>query len=48
MTADHKVLSEEVNRETITDTQSWYKILPLKEFFLIRAKQKLLMGRKRV
>ena len=36
-----------VNRETITGTQSWYKILPLKEFNLIRAKQKLLMRRKK-
>ena len=37
-----------VNRETITGSQSWLKILPLKEFNLIRAKQKLLMRRKRV
>ena len=31
--------------ETITDTQSWYKILPLNGFNLIRAKQKLLRRR---
>ena len=37
-----------VNLETITDTLSWYKILPLKGFDLIRAKQKLLRRRKRV
>ena len=39
ITADHKVLTRKVNLETITDTQSWYKILPLNGFNLIRAKQ---------
>ena len=34
--------------ETITDTQSWHKILPFNGFNLIRAKQKLLRRRKRV
>ena len=30
VTADHKVLNEEcVNQGTVTDTLSWYKILPL-------------------
>ena len=37
----------DVNRETITGTLSWYKILPLNGFNLIRAKQNLHMrGRK--
>ena len=30
----------DVNLETITDTLTWYKILPLNEFNLIRAKRK--------
>ena len=30
----------DVNLETIADAQSWYKIQPLNEFNLIRAKQK--------
>ena len=38
----------DVNQETITDTQSWYKILPLTGFKLICEKKKLLWGRKRV
>ena len=37
--ADHKVLTRKVNLETIPDTQSWYKILPLNGFNLIRVKQ---------
>ena len=37
-----------VNLETITDTSSWYKILPLNGFNLIRAKQKLVRRRNRV
>ena len=38
-----------VNLETITDTQSWYKIQPLNGIInLIRAKQKHLRRRKRV
>ena len=36
------------NHETITDTQSWYKILPLNGFNLIHVKQNLLRRRKRV
>ena len=30
----------DVNHETLTDTQSWYKILPLNGFNLIRARGK--------
>ena len=43
-----KSLMREVNLETITDTQSWYKIWPLNGFNLIRAKQKHFRRRKRV
>ena len=39
---------KEVNLETITDTQSGYKILPPNGFNLIRAKQRLYRRRKRV
>ena len=35
----------DVNPETITGTLSWYKILPLNRFNLIRAKRKLLKKR---
>ena len=38
--AGHNVLDEKVTYETI-DTLSWYKILPLNGFNLIRVKQKL-------
>ena len=38
---------KEVNLETIIDTLSWYKILPLNGFNLIRAKPKLLRKQKR-
>ena len=37
-----------VNLETITGTLSWYKILPLSGFNLIRAKQNLHMRRKKL
>ena len=39
---------KDVNLETTTDTQSWYKILPLSEYNLIRIKRKLLRRRKGV
>ena len=42
-----KASTRGVNLETITATQSWYKILPLNGFNLIRAKQRLLRRRKR-
>ena len=49
ITADHKSPQRrKVNLETITDTQSWYKILPLHGFNLFRAKQKLRRRRRRV
>ena len=38
----------EVILETITDTQSWFKIMPLDGFNHIRAKQRLLRRRKRI
>ena len=38
----------EVNLETTTDTQSWFKILPLNGFNLIRVKRKLLRRRRGV
>ena len=37
-TADQQVLNEEMNRETIIDTLSWYNILPFSGFSLIRSK----------
>ena len=37
----------EINLETITDAQSWYKIQLLNEFDLIRAERKLLMETER-
>ena len=37
----------DVNLETITGTQSWYKILPLTGFNLIFVKQNLHMRRKK-
>ena len=41
ITVDHKKSSTRyVNQETITGTQSWYKILPDNRFNLIRAKQR--------
>ena len=43
---DHKVLNEDVNQETITDTLSLFKILPLNGFHHIRAKQRLHRRRK--
>ena len=42
MTADHKVLNEESEAETITGTLSWCKILLLNGFNLFRAKTKSL------
>ena len=48
ITADYKVLNEEGESRTITDTQSWYKIPPLSGFNLIRAKRKLRRRRKNV
>ena len=48
LTGDHKVLNEEVNLETITDTLSWYKILLLNGFSLTRVKRSLHMRRQEV
>ena len=47
ITADYKVLNEEGESETITGTPSWFKILPLNGYNLVRAKQRLLRKRKR-
>ena len=41
ITADHKVLSERVDLETIIDMQSWCRTWPLNGSSRIRAKQKL-------
>ena len=46
LTADHKVLSEGLNLETMIDTLSWYKIWQLNGFNHIRAKPKLLRKHK--
>ena len=48
MAVDHKVFNEEVNLETITDTQSRYKISPLSGFNRIRTKQSRHRRRRRV
>ena len=47
-TVDHKVFNEEVNLETITDTQSPYKTWQLSGFNPIRTKQSRHRRRKRV
>ena len=48
ITADHKVLNEECeSRKTITDTLSWFKILPLRGYNLNRVKLKLCGKRNR-
>ena len=47
ITADHKVLKRRANPKTITDTLSWFKILPLSGYNLNRVKLKLRRKRKR-